>query len=229
MPLFVSGQYAFEKYPAIKYSALINWKTINTGNKVENSITIPGFFNNDQSLTIQLISSKEHWHENSVIKVRTQEFSEDVDFNPIALGSIRVLDLNGDGLKDVKIIAPYKGNGTASMNSRVIYLFQQKDKSFMKISFNDKQSDNRMERDFDGDGNYEIITMKLMGYQNHSYWNFNLFNFVNGKLVSVNKKHDYPILVQFSEKENFKITDKIGRQKMKSFALSLPESYNKEP
>ncbi len=228
LPLFASGQYAFEKYPAVKYKAYNNWKTIDTEKKVENSISIPDFFKKGKSLTIQLNSSKEHWFENSVVKVGIQKFTENVGFNPIALDSIRIADLNGDGLKDVKIIAPYMGNGTASMNVRVIYLFQQENEGFLKISFDDKQSDNRSERDFDGDGNYEIITMKLMGFENHSYWNFNLFNLINGKFISVNKKYDYPILVQFLEKENYKITKKINRKKMKSFALRLPEGYSME-
>jgi hypothetical protein len=228
LPLFVSGQYAFEKYPTVKYISFNNWKTIETEKIVENSISIPNFFERGKSLTIQLNSSKKHWFENSDVKVGTQKFIENVGFNPIALDSIRIADFNGDGLKDIKIIAPYMGNGTASMNVRVIYLFQQENESFLKISFNDKQSENRSERDFDGDGNYEIITMKLMWFENHSYWNFNVFKLVNENLISVNKKYDYPILVQFLEKENYKITNKISRQKMKSFALSLPEGYSME-
>lgn len=230
-PLIVSGQYKFEKYPSIKYKVYDDWKTNETEKKVENSISISNFFKNGESLTIQLNSFKEHWFENSVIKIsknniESQRFIENMGFNPIALDSVRIADFNGDGLSDLKIISSYMGNGTASMNVKVIYLFQQTNETFKKVSFDDKQSNNRNERDFDGDGNFEIITMKLSSYQNHSYWNFNLFNLVKGKLISVNNKHNYPILVQFLEKENFKITDKISRQKMKSFALNLPEGYD---
>lgn len=230
-PLIASGQYDFEKYPAIKFKAYNNWKTNETDKKSENSISISNFFKNGESLTIQLNSFKEHWFENSVIKIfknsmETQNFTENIGFNPIALDSVRIADFNEDGLSDIKIIAPYMGNGIASMNVKVIYLFQQPNQNFLKVSFDDKQSDNRCERDFDNDGNYEIITMKLSSYQNHSYWNFNLFNIVNGKLINVNEKHKYPILIQFLEKENFKITEKISREKMKSFALKLPEGYD---
>jgi hypothetical protein len=230
-PLIASGQYDFEKYPSIKYKVYDDWKTNETEKKVENSISISNFFKNGESLTIQLNSTKEHWFENSDIKIsknniETQSFTENIGFNPVALDSVRIADFNGDGLSDLKIIAPYMGNGTASMNVKVIYLFQQTNQSFLKVSFDDKQSDNRSERDFDGDGNYEIITMKLSSYQNHSYWNFNLFNLVKGKLINVNNKDNYPILIQFLEKENYKITDKISRDKMKSFALNLPEGYD---
>ncbi|MDR6845626.1 hypothetical protein [Flavobacterium granuli] len=230
-PLIASGQYDFEKYPAIKFKAYNNWKTNETDKKAENSISFSDFFKNGESLTIQLNSFKEHWFENSVIKIsknniETQNFTENIGFNPIALDSVRIADFNGDGLSDIKIIVPYMGNGTALMNVKVIYLFQQPNQNFLKVSFDDKQSDNRSERDFDNDGNYEIITMKLSSYQNHSYWNFNFFNLVNGKLINVNEKHKYPILIQFLEKENYKITNKISREKMKSFALKLPEGYD---
>jgi hypothetical protein len=232
-PLIVCGQYDFEKYPAINFKAYKDWRINDAEKNVESSLTIPNFYKSKESLTIQLTSSKEHWFENSTISVsksnkEIQKFTENMGFNPIALDIIRIADINGDGLNDVKIIAPYMGNGTASLNVKVIYLFQQKNQSFIKISFDDKQYDNRSERDFDGDGNYEIITMKLMGYENHSYWNFNLFNFTNGKLINVNAKGNYPILVQFLKKENYGITKKISRQKMKSFTLKLPESYNVE-
>ncbi|AOW09938.1 hypothetical protein [Flavobacterium gilvum] len=230
-PLIASGQYDFEKYPSIKYKVYDDWKTNETEEKVENSISISNFFKNGESLTIQLNSFQEHWFENSDIKIfknniETQNFTENIGFTPLALNSVRIADFNGDGLSDLKIIVPYMGNGIASMNVKVIYLFQQTNQRFLKVSFDDKQSDNRNERDFDGDGNYEIITMKLSSYQNHSYWNFNLFNLMKGKLINVNNKYDYPILVQFLEKENFKITDKISRKKMKNFALNLPEGYD---
>ncbi|MBF6640424.1 hypothetical protein IVB69_02915 [Flavobacterium sp. J49] len=231
LPLIVSGQYDFEKYPAVKFKAYSNWKINDAKEKVEFTQTISSFYKNGESLTIQLTSFKEHWFENSIIKLskkdlEIKQFKENMGFNPIAIDTIRVADFNGDGLKDLKIIAPYMGNGTASMNVKVIYLFQQVNQGFIKISFDDKQYENRVERDLNGDGNYEIITMQLIGYENHSYWNFNLFNFISGKLVNVNTKHNYPILVQFLEKENYKITGKISRKKMKSFALKLPEAYD---
>lgn len=231
-PLIVRGQFDFEKYPPIKFKTYNNWKTDDTEKNVESSLTIPDFYKKGKSLQIQLISSKENWSENSIIKVlkgnvETQNFTENIGFNPVALNNIIVADFNGDGLKDIKIIVPFMGNGIASMNVKVIYLFQKSNQDFLKISFNDKQSENRIERDFNNDGNYEIISMQLISYQNNSYWNFNLFNLVNGKLLNVNNKYNYPILIQFLEKENFKITSKISRKKIKNFALKLPEDYKR--
>src|SRR6187402_1869027 len=111
-PLIVSGQYDFEKYPSIKYKVYDDWKTNETEKKVENSISISNFFKNGESLTIQLNSFKEHLFENSDIKIsknniETQSFTENIGFNPVALDSVRIADFNGDGLSDLKIIAPY--------------------------------------------------------------------------------------------------------------------------
>ena len=138
-----------------------------------------------------------------------------------------IADINGDKLQDIKLVVPYMSNGLG-LNTRVIYLFQQTNKSFTKISFDDKMfGQNRQERDFNNDGNYEIITMTLISYQNHSYWAYNLFDYKNNNFISVNNKYDYPILIQFLYKDNFKITNKMSRQKMKEFAQTKPEKYDK--
>jgi hypothetical protein len=149
-------------------------------------------------------------------------FSQSNIFEPV-----RVADINSDGLLDLKILIPYMGNGTASLNVRVIYLFQKPDGNFNKISFTDKMSKNRPERDFDGDKNFEIITMTLTSYENHSYWLYNLFDYNSKDLINVNTKDDYPIMIQFLFRDNYEITNKITRQKMKDFALTLPEQYHK--
>jgi hypothetical protein len=86
----------------------------------------------------------------------------------------------------------------------------------------------RPERDLDGDHNFEIITMKLTYYGDHSYWLFNLFDFDSDRLINVNNKDNYPIMTQFLFRENFEITNKISREKMKEFALTLPDNYDRK-
>ena len=66
----------------------------------------------------------------------------------------------------------------------------------------------------------------MTGYENHSYWLYNLFDYNSTGLVNVNAKYDYPIMIQFLYRENYKITDKITRLKMKDFTLPLPEKYD---
>ncbi|NNV55173.1 hypothetical protein GD597_06865 [Panacibacter sp. KCS-6] len=230
------GQYPFEKYPAIKYKVYKDWKVYNTNGKEKKTefiLTIPKFYDKIDSLTLVLTSFAGKW-DSSYITVfkngkQIQRFFEPMLFYETNLFEpIMLADVNGDNLQDIKLIVPYMGNGTASLNTRVIYLFQQKDKNFIKISFMDKMSDNRPERDFNGDGNYEVITMTLTSYQYHSYWSFNLFNFKKNDFVSTNNKYNYPILIQFLNRDNFKITNKISRQKMKDFGQTKPADYDRK-
>jgi hypothetical protein len=232
----LKGQAPFEKYPAISYKEYKDWKVYDKSvkeKKVHYTLTIPDFFENKDSNTIQLTSFVDNWDSSYVRIYRNkkliQKFFEPMGFSQANMFEpIRIADINGDSLTDLKILIPYMGNGTASLNVRVIYLFQKSNGDFTKISFDDKMNGNRPERDFDGDKNYEIITMTLTGYENHSYWLYNLYDFNSNGLINVNTKDDYPIMIQFLYRENYQITDKITRQKMKDFTLTLPEKYDKK-
>jgi len=231
------GQFPFEKYPAISYKNFNDWKVYDKSEKESKfhyTMTIPSFYNDHDTITIQLTSFTNNWDSSYVRifknKKQIQKFFEPMGFSPSNIYEpVRVADINGDGLSDIKIIIPYNGNGLASMSVRVIYLFQKKQGGFTKISFNDMMDeDRRPERDLDGDHNFEIITMKLTYYGDHSYWLFNLFDFDSDSLVNVNNKDNYPIMTQFLFRENFEITNKISREKMKEFTLTLPEKYDKK-
>jgi len=232
----LKGQEPFVKYPAISYKAYKDWKLYDRSEKekkVHYTLTIPCFFENLDSITIQLTSFVGNRDSSSIRiyrnKKQIQKFFEPMGFSQENMFEpVRIADINGDNLSDLKILIPYMGNGTASLNVRVIYLFQRPDGNFIKVSFDDKMSENRPERDFDGDKNYEIITMTLTSYENHSYWLYNLYNSDSIGLINVNMKDDYPIMIQFLNRENFQITDKISKQKMKDFALPLPEGYDKK-
>ena len=237
--LISKGQYPFEKYPAIKYKEFKDWVVydrLGEENKIHHTLSIPKFFENGDSITIQLTSFGDYFHskDSSIIRIfrnhkQIQKIIENMSFDLINFYEpLRMADINGDGLNDFKMIASYMGNGIAALNMRVIYLFQNPDHTFTKISFTDMMSENRPERDFDGDGNYEIITMTLKDHGNHNYWLFNLYNFTDGELTNVNGKDDYPIMIQFLNHENYTITDKIPRAEMKDFALPLPEDYDRK-
>lgn len=231
--LSTKGQYPFEKYPTLKYQKYNNWKFIQTKQKIKTHgrLTIHGFFDNKDDLTIQLTTFCGKKDSSFITIYRNkkllQKVFEPMFFNELNIGSepVKVADINGDHLKDLKLVASYLGNGVAAMNVRVIFLFQNSNNHFTKISFIDKNS--RLERDFNNDDNFEIITMTLKGYKGHSYWLFNLFDYNKGRLVSANEKANYPIMVQYLYQDNYKITDKINTYKMKDFAMELPEGYDK--
>jgi hypothetical protein len=228
------AQFPFEKYASVQYTSFNNWKTYDKTEKekkIHSTLTIPTFFDNGDTLTVQLTSFTDHWWNTSIIRIfknktEIQKIAENMGFSPIGLDTLRVTDINGDKLQDIKITVAYLGNGIAAMNARIIYLFQKADHSFKKISFTDKINNNRKERDFDGDGNFEIITMNLISHENHSYWLFNLYHYSNGGLVNVNQVHNYPIMIQFLYRKNYEITNKISKEKMKTFALPLPDEYD---
>ena len=227
-------QYPFEKFPSIEYKEFKDWKTydkLDKENKIHFTLTIPKYFDNQDSLTIQLTTFQASWDSSYVRifrnKKQLQKMFEPMHFLEmnVQYESVRVADINGDKLNDIKIIVPYMGNGLASLNQRIIYLFQKDNGLFDKVSYLDKMGDNRPERDFDGDGQFEIITMTLKGYESHNYWTFNLYNFINGELITQNSKFDYPIMIQYLFRDNYKITDKIAPSKMKSFGDNKPEEY----
>lgn len=229
------GQYPFEKFSAIKYKTYNGWKACKTGNEQTTAftLTIPKFFNRQDNLTI-LLTVFDTNRDSSVITMlrngrKLQQFSEPMLFNDMNLTeAVMMADINGDKLNDLKLVIPYMSNGLG-INVRVIYLFQHEKTSFAKLSFDDEMFGyNRQERDFNNDGNYEIVTMSLVGYQNHSYWAFNLFDYKNNDLVNVNNKYNYPVLVQFLFKDNYRITKNMSRQKMKQFAQTEPDDYNKQ-
>lgn len=228
------GQYPFEKYNQPKYDEFDQWDHCDAAEskqRIDHTLVIDNFFEGE-ALTIQLTSFTENVWEDSQITLwrggtQIQKFCEDMLFIPINSNEpVRMADLNGDGLKDLKLVVSYMGNGLASLNVRVIYLMQEKGKAFSKISFTDKMDVNRPERDFDNDGIFEIVTMKLNGHEGHSYWAFNIFEFSDSGLRNCNHKDDYPIMVQYLYRDNFEITDKLDRSEMKSYALTLPIDYD---
>jgi hypothetical protein len=242
--LISKGQYPFEKYPCVKYLKYSDWKiydNIGKENKINSSLTIPNFFDNNDSITIHLTSFPndslatftDNLLDSSIIhifhnKIEIQTIIEDMIFNPKGLDTLRIADINGDGLMDIKIVSAFVHLGEIALNARVIYLFQQPDHSFTKISFHDFYNYNRPERDFDGDGNYEIIALAKSFGDKYEDWVFNIFDYKNNGLVNVNFKDNFPIKIQFFYGANFKIKKKITIEKAKDVELNLPNTYDKK-
>ncbi|UII23364.1 hypothetical protein [Fulvivirga ligni] len=230
----IRAQDPFEVYPAINYTTFGDWITYDRSeeqNKIHYTNTVPDFFANGDSLTIQLTTFVGQWDSSFVRIYRNHEFLARYE-EPMGIAHVGdhmpliIMDVNGDSLKDIKIVIPYYGNGIAALNVRVIYFLSQPDGSFVKVSYDDKLSENRVERDFNGDGSYEIITMTLQGYEGHNYWLYNLFNLGEDGLVTVNELYDYPIMIQLLFRENHQITKNLTRGEMKQFAHEKPKGYS---
>ena len=222
-PIFAFGQYPFEKYQSPKYTSL-EFKMTQKENVLEYSKTIESFFNDKSELEVTINGNTEN-SKDTYIEIKTKSKSKKYFEEIPAQGTdgFYIADFNGDGKKDFKIVCFYIGSGLASLNVRVIYFFQNENQSFTKFSFDDKMDENRLERDINGDGNFEIITMTLQEHKNHNYWLFNVYNFINNDLICVNVQRNYPIMIQYLFRDNFKETTNISRDEIKEYGLRKPE------
>lgn len=222
-PIIFFGQYPFEKFKSVKSSSL-EFKMTEKENALIYSKVVKSFFDDKSDLEVTLNGNTENSKETYIevkSKSKNRKYFEEIP--PQGTDSFYIADFNGDGLKDFKIICSYMGCGLASLNARIVYFFQKTNKEFTKISFDDKTGSNITERDIDLDGNFEIITMTLQNYKNHNYWLFNLYNFVNGDLVCVNRKMNYPIMVQILYRDNYNVTRNLTRKEMKKYEFKKPE------
>ena len=225
------GQYSFESMKHLKVKEYNRWKfNIQNERLSDYLIKVPNFFKNGVFLKFEIVSPD--MEDRSVIKVfkknkLIQTFKENYRIGTLRRPqAVFEEDVNGDGLNDLKIIIPNYGCGGYNYYLQVIYLFQNKNGTFTKASFLDLmvEFENRIERDFDNDGNFEIVTQTFQSYGAHNYWLFNLYNFNGEGLVNVNQKANYPIMVPL---DRFKITKKISRSKMKRFKKQLPDDYSR--
>ena len=216
------SQYPFEKFksPSIKN---YRFEMHEQDRHLIYSCEVNNFYNNQQSLKI-IVNGDLEDYQKTYIKIDSIKYFEEIPAH--GTNDLLVGDFNGDGLKDIKLSVFYMGSGLASMRIRILYFFQMANRKFTKVSYDDMQGDNRLERDINGDGNFEIITMNLNSYKQHNYWTFNAYNFVNNKLICVNEKVDYPIMVKFLYNENFKITADLTRKQMKKFSQSVPDELS---
>ena len=224
-PIITFGQYPFEKFKSPKSTSL-EFKMIEKETDLNYSKVVKSFFKDNSDLEVIIKGNIDNLKE-SYIEVKTKPNSKKYFEEIPAQGTdgFYIADFNGDGKKDFKIVCYYMGSGLASLNVRVIYFFQKDDKKFTKISFDDKIGENITERDLNGDGNFEIITMTLQNHKNHNYWLFNLYNFVNENLVCVNNLMNYPIMVQYLFEDNYKVTKKLTMKEMKKYELKRPKEF----
>lgn len=211
------GQYPFDKFDRPNFRSYNDWKLIDKKdeNKIHQTLTIPKFFIDSIALTIQFTVDNSTEETKNIIRIykgkeTIQSFKNDkVDYMPpyVSAHPIKVADLNGDSLLDIKITYDYYSNGL-SLSYRPIYLIQNDKGLFTKYSFDNMYEDRLdFERDFDNDGTFEIQSVQLVQNNNHSYWGFTVFKITDQGLVDISDKIGYPIFIQFLNKRNYRQTD----------------------
>ncbi|WP_207428315.1 hypothetical protein [Pedobacter sp. SYSU D00535] len=103
---------------------------------------------------------------------------------------VKMADIDGNGLHDLKFLVYNFGSGLAGSQSTKVYLFTFKDEmkivSFFDFAYED-------EYDIDSDGEFEILSLNHKFRNNHSYWVYNAYNLTGTALRNVSKKFKYPL------------------------------------
>lgn len=232
------AQYPFEKYKAIKYKRVkFTLKYIH--DSVTQIYTSNGFKINKLNDKYRIVIITNEEEKKAIIYIKKngkviQKFKDPGEFYdgniiyPLYLG-----DINGDSLLDIKFSSRAWSHGGISAPRRV-YLFQQANGSFRKISFSDIDFSDQdtierywpTERDINNDGNSEIIITRLIEYQHHLFWTYDLYNYINGDLVCVDDKYHYPLMSQYLYRRNYEITKRISPEKMRTFKKEKSHEYD---
>jgi hypothetical protein len=224
----IHAQYPFEVFPRIEYTKY----KIRHSFKIEDS-TFVGEVNivskrKNETIRLELNEKLDKDSANLYVYKNSeliQRIIEPMGFFAIVVpDSLFVCDINNDGIIDVKITCYNPGCGLAAYYLRKIYLIGKPNGLFLKFSFMDFSYE--IERDFNGDKNFEIIGIDHTGYQNHSYWVYDLYNIKDGHFINVSKENGYPIMIQHLYRLNYAITDKISRVNMIEFSRSRPDWYD---
>lgn len=231
------SQYDFEKYPKIKFerefAKFDDWvveEVIKDGLFPEHLLKgISKFFNDGSPLYFEVmpIIKSENGSKIYIYKDKKVIFTYITDL-PVSSSNLMkfgIVDIDGNGFKDIALEISYMGNGTASLNVKNIFFFQITDAEFKVIAFDDKSFDSWHIYDINMDKNFEIFSQHFQGHENHNYFLFNVYRFNGEELINVNDELNYPIMVQYLYKANNKITKNLSRKAMKRYSIEDPTRY----
>ncbi len=228
LPFRPAPQYPFERYPAPRYQSSGPWQLAKPGAVPPRVSATTAVRSGGQSYHLRAFNGRipsDTFYVALSVGGVTKQFLEPWYLLPESLTQpVRVADINGDGRMDLKLVVNALGAGAVRGLVRVVYLFGQPGGGFAKVSF--LSFHNGPERDFDGDGNYEMVVRELVSYRGHSYWSFNVFHYSGGQLVNVSTRYGYPVLIQFLNKPNYQVTANISRQEAQQFLLKQPREYD---
>jgi len=131
-----------------------------------------------------------------------------------------VPDFDNNKKSDIKFTIQGGGAGLAGELAYKIYLFNYGNK-FKLLAFFDFSHEK--EYDLNNDGVFEILSRNHVFYGGHSYWVYNTFNFLNGRLENNSKKFGYPLWTKDLFKSSDKIATNIPRNVKNKEYCSLPD------
>ena len=229
------AQYPFEKHPAIKAKKYATGYRIegkdNYDYKKNHYLTIPKFFVGKE--TAKVIITAPDTSGTATIEIyrglkKTKCLAIYGFYGYASIETLFVADYNNDSLPDIKVIIPHFGCGAYNYYCDVVYFLQNANGSLNKVSFSDLllyDYQNRPERDLDGDEVYEIVVCSFQSYKDHNYLLYDLYHLQGNKLVNVNRKFNYPIMIQLLYANNYRITNHLTRVLMRQFERKLPSDY----
>jgi hypothetical protein len=227
LPFQPAAQYPFERYPAVQYQSAGGWQPGEPAAAPPRVTATAAVRAGSQSYRLRVFNKRipsDTFYVALTAAGVTKQFLEPWYLLPESLTQpVRVADINGDGLHDLKLVVNAVGGGAVRGLVRLVYLFGQPAGGFDKVSF--LSFHDGPERDFDGDGNHEMIVRELVSYRGHSYWSFNVFQYTGGRLVNVSPRYGYPVLVQFLNKPNYQATTQITPREARQFLLKQPREY----
>ncbi|MBX7164509.1 MAG: hypothetical protein K1X49_12520 [Saprospiraceae bacterium] len=156
------------------------------------------------------------YNADSLLFTFDEEFLHDEKIS-VLQDPMQMADINGDGLLDIKLIFRHWGSGRLNLFTRVYYLFQTPDHTFdaFYVQYLMLNGSNDAEYDIDCDGNFEIVTMSY----DLDCLIFRTFNYLDGKIVNVDEKFDYPLVsgIDFngSEIQNIKPVQEVDVKELK--------------
>jgi len=132
-----------------------------------------------------------------------------------------VADLDNNKKADIKLTIEGGGSGLAGELAHKIYLFNYGSK-FKVLTFFDYSHEK--EYDLNNDGVFEILSCNHVFNGGHSYWVYNAFNFVNGRLKNVSKMLGYPLWTKhLNNSSNIVATNISKKDRIKEYR-GLPEN-----
>lgn len=230
LPFRPGPQYPFERYPALRYQFSGPWQGAEPGAAAPKVTATADVRAGSQSYNLRVFNGRipsDTFYVALTATGVTRQFLEPWYLLPESLTQpVRAADINGDGLTDLKLVVNGMGAGAVPGLVRLVYLFGQPGGGFAKVSF--LSFHDGPERDFDGDGNHELVVRELVSYRGHSYWAFNVFRYTDGQLVNVSPRYGYPVLIRFLDKPNYQVTTNISSREARQFLLKQPREFDQK-